>query len=160
MRKWSIGTVGGVVVVIFALWVVFTVAMRRKYEPVVRRVRHFNRSVGNPRTMLSAGKPGAYASVIQHVGRSSGSSYETPIVPFATDDGFVVPLVYGSKADWVRNVLQAGSAVIINEGMTYEVEAPELGTSDLAMVDIPPKNQWSLRLYNVDEFLRVRTAAR
>ncbi len=160
MRKWSVGTVGGVVVVILALWVVFTVAMRRKYEPVVSRVSHFNRSVGNPRTMLSAGKPGAYASVIQHVGRSSGSSYETPIVPFATDDGFVVPLPYGSEADWVRNVLQAGSAVIINEGMTYEVGAPELVTSDLAMGDVPSKNQWSLRLYNVDEFLRVRTVAR
>jgi hypothetical protein len=160
MRKWSLKALGGAIVAIFAFWVIFTVAMRRSYEPVVKRVRYFNRTVGNPRAMLSAGQPGAYASVIQHVGRSSGSSYETPIVPFATDDGFVVPLPYGSTADWVRNVLAADSAVIINEGTAYRVEAPEVIASDIAMVDIPPKNQWSLRLYNVDQFLLVRTVAR
>ena len=67
-------------------------------------VRRFNRSVGNPRTMATAGQPRAYASVIQHQGRTSGSTYDTPIVPFTTSDGFVIPLPYGARADWVKNV--------------------------------------------------------
>ena len=63
-------------------------------------------------------------------------------------------------ADWVQNVLPAGSAVIVNEGETYHVGDPELVSADVAMPEIPAKYQWSLRLYNVDQFLRVRTVAR
>jgi hypothetical protein len=153
-------TLSTLVVAIVVLWVVFTLAMRAKYAPVVDRVRRFNRSVGNPRVMSTAGQPGAYASVIKHRGRTSGAEYETPIGPFASDEGFVIPLPYGSTADWVRNVLAEGSAVILNEGETHEVDHPELVSGDDAMPEIPPKYQWSLRLYSVDEFLRVRTVAR
>jgi hypothetical protein len=60
----------------------------------------------------------------------------------------------------VKNVLAEGSAVIINEGSTYKVDGLELIASDVAMPDIPPKYQWSLRLYKVDQFLRVRTVVR
>jgi hypothetical protein len=154
------GALGALVVVLIALWAVFTMGMRSKYSPVVDGVRRFNRSVGNPRTMATAGQPGAYASVIRHIGRKTGTRYETPIGPFSTDDGFVVPLPYGSDADWVKNVLAEGSAVIINEGSTYKVDGLELIASDVAMPDIPPKYQWSLRLYKVDQFLRVRTVVR
>ena len=50
-------------------------------------VRRFNRAFGNPHQMKTAGTPGAYASVIRHVGRKTGRSYETPVVPFATQMG-------------------------------------------------------------------------
>jgi hypothetical protein len=98
--------------------------------------------------------------VIKHRGRTSGTKYETPIGPFASDDGFVIPLPYGATADWVKNVLAEGSAVIVTEGEVYHVDHPELVSSDDAMPEIPAKYQWSLRLYNVDDFLRVRTVAR
>jgi hypothetical protein len=159
VRKW-VGGFGVLVVALIASWAIFTMAMRSKYAPVVDGVRRFNRAVGNPRAMASAGQPGAYAGVIRHVGRTSGTQYETPIGPFATDDGFVVPLPYGAGADWVKNVLAEGSAVIVNEGTTYHVDGPELIESDVAMPEIPPRYQWSLRLYKVDQFLRVRTVAR
>ena len=156
MRKRIGLTLGAVVVASIALSVAFMVGMRLKYPPVVDGVCRFNRSVGNPRAMSTAGQPGAYASVIRHRGRTSGTAYETPIGPFATHDGFVIPLPYGASADWVRNVLAEGSAVIVNEGDTYQLERPELVSSDLAMAEIPPKYQWSLRLFDVNEFLRVR----
>jgi len=41
--------------------------------------------------MKTAGTPGAYAGAITHVGRRSGRVYETPVGPFATDDGFGSP---------------------------------------------------------------------
>jgi deazaflavin-dependent oxidoreductase (nitroreductase family) len=158
--KWVVRSFSGLVVATIALWVVFTIAMRSNYAPIVDRVRRFNRSVGNPRAMATAGQQGAYASVIRHRGRMSGTAYETPVGPFAFDDGFVIPLPYGATADWVQNVLAAGSAVIVNEGETYHVGDPELVSADVAMPEIPAKYQWSLRLYNVDQFLRVRTVAR
>jgi hypothetical protein len=36
------------------------------------------------------------------------------------------------------------------------VDRPELIPSAVAFADVPPKSQWSLRLYGVDHFLRVR----
>jgi len=158
--KRVVSALGALVVALIALWVVFTMAMRSKYSPVVDGVRRFNRSVGNPRAMATAGRPGAYASVIRHIGRKTGTRYKTPIGPFATDDGFVIPLPYGAGADWVKNVLAEGSAAIVNEGTTYQVDGPELVASDVAMPEIPPRYQWSLRLYKVDQFLRARTAVR
>ena len=110
--------------------------------------------------MATAGQPGAYASVIKHRGRRSGAEYETPIGPFAFDGGFVIPLPYGATADWVKNVLAEASAVIVSEGEAHHVGNPELVSGDTAMPEIPAKYQWSLRLYNVDQFLRVRTVAR
>lgn len=156
MRKLIGLTFGAVVVAFVALSAAFIVAMRSKYPPVVGGVRRFNRSVGNPRAMSTAGQPGAYASVIRHHGRTSGTDYETPIGPFATVDGFVIPLPYGAAADWVKNVLAEGSAIIVNEGNTYQLERPELVSSEEAMAEIPRKYQWSLRLFDVEEFLWVR----
>jgi len=160
MLRRTVKTIGVLVVAMIGLWAVFTISMRAKYPPVVDSVRKFNRSVGNPRALASAGQPGAYASVIQHVGRTTGTLYETPVGPFVTADGFVIPLPYGAKADWVKNVFAEGSAVIVNEGITYQVDGPELVASDVAMPEIPPKYQWSLRLYKVDQFLKVRTVVR
>ena len=93
---------GALLLLIALLGTVFMMGMRNKYPPVLKAVRRMNRVVWNPRAMKTAGQPGAYASVIQHVGRKSGNPYETPIVPFPTDDGFVIALPYGTTSDWVR----------------------------------------------------------
>ncbi|HEX7211252.1 MAG TPA: hypothetical protein VF241_10060, partial [Propionibacteriaceae bacterium] len=102
------------------------VAMLTKSPRLLDAVRWFNRTFTNRLQRPFAGKPGAYASVIRHQGRRSGRSYETPIVPFATDDGFIVSLPYGPTADWVQNVLALGSAVLIHEGRTLTVDRPEV----------------------------------
>jgi deazaflavin-dependent oxidoreductase (nitroreductase family) len=94
--------------------------------------------------------------VIRHVGRTSGTPYETPIGPYTTDDGFVIALPYGSSPDWLKNVLAAGSAVIVHEGNTYRVDRPELVPRAVAVVHVPRTEQWSLRVFGVDDFLRVR----
>lgn len=150
------GICGGLFLALIALGIVFLVSMRTKFPPVLTAVRRMNRAVWNPQTMKTAGQPGATASVVRHVGRTSGTPYETPIGPYTTDDGFVVTLPYGSSPDWLKNVLAAGSAVIVHEGNTYRVDRPELVPSTVAFVHVPRSEQRSLRLFGVDEFLRVR----
>ena len=148
--------VAGLFFALAALLVVFLVSMRTKFPPVVTAVRRVNRAVWNPQAMKTAGQPGATASVIQHVGRTTGTPYETPIGPYITEDGFVVALPYGSTPDWLKNVLAAGSAVIVHEGSTYSVDQPEIILSSVALAHVPRTEQWSLRLFGVDHFLRVR----
>jgi deazaflavin-dependent oxidoreductase (nitroreductase family) len=144
------------VFVLVVIVVVFFVGMRTG-SPFVRDiVRRFNRAWGNPYQMKTAGTPGAYASVIRHVGRTTGRSYETPVVPFPTDDGFVIALPYGSGTDWLKNVVASGSATIVHEGNTYLVDRPELVPVALAAPHMPAKEQRSLRRFDVDRCLRVR----
>ena len=130
--------------------------MRSKSPAVLNAIRRFNRSVSNPRQMATAGSPGAYASVIRHVGRTSGQEYETPIGAIATEDGFVVALPYGASADWLKNLLASGSAMIVDEGSTYRVDRPEVVTMAKVIEDFPPKERRMVRMFGVDKSLRVR----
>src|SRR5262245_15271462 len=113
--------VGGLLVALVVAGVGFLAGMRAKWPPVIDPVRRFNRAVTNPRVLRSAGGTGASASVIHHVGRASGRSYSTPIGAMATDRGFLIALPYGTRADWVKNVMAHGSATIADGGTTYDV---------------------------------------
>jgi hypothetical protein len=67
--------------------------------------------------------------------------------------------VYGSGTDWLKNVLAAGSATIVHEGVSPEVDSPQVvPLADIAG-DFPPGTIRSLRLFPVTEALRLRLAA-
>lgn len=142
---------------ILAACAIYIVGMRTKWPPVINSVRKFSRLF--KRTMMkTAGTPGAYASIVKHIGRTSGRSYETPVQAIKTADGFVIALPYGSRSDWVRNVLANGRATIVHEGATYDVEQPAL--IPLASVEraFPPSDQRTHRLFRLEECLQVAHA--
>ncbi len=135
----------------------FVVAMRKKYAPVQDAVRRMNRDVVNPQQMATAGTPGAYASIIKHIGRTSGTPYDTPVQARPTEDGFVIPLPYGRSPDWLKNVSAAGSATLVTEGETYQVEQPEFIPADAAAPYVEEQDRKTQQLFGVDEFLKLRT---
>lgn len=158
MGRWVLRLAAGIVVALAVLATLFLVGMRTKSPVIVDRVRRFNRAVTNPRVMRSAGSPGASASVIRHVGRRSGQSYETPVGPFAVGDVFVIALPFGPGVDWVRNVVANGSATLVHDGRTVPVHEPEVVSTAEVMEDLPSSEQRTLRLFGVDQCLRVRPA--
>ncbi len=139
---------------------VFRLGMRAKAPWVLDAVRHFARAVGNPYQMRSAGKPGAMASVITHTGRRSGKVYRTPVEAVATEDGFVIAIVYGSRTDWLKNVLASGSATIVYEGGTYPVEHPEVIPIVAATTYFPAKARRAFHRYRVTQCIRLRRTER
>ena len=145
-----------VVIVLAALAVVFLVGMRTNARPVQRAMRRFNRAFTNPHAMKKAGMPGVRASIVQHVGRTSGRPYETPVETFPTDDGFLIALPYGPDTDWLQNVLASGRAAIVHDGNTYLVDRPQLVPTAQAAPHLPAGEQRTLRLFAVDQCLRVR----
>jgi deazaflavin-dependent oxidoreductase (nitroreductase family) len=157
MWGWIAAVVGVLVLVLLGLAALFMLGMRRKSPFVLRTVRRVNRAFFNPRQMRSAGTPGAYAAIVRHVGRRSGRPYETPVGAFATDDGFVIALPYGSDPDWLKNVMASGSATVVHEGGTYRVDRPELIPTGDAAPYLPEKELRTLRMFAVDQCLRVRT---
>ena len=64
--------------------------------------------------------------VIEHRGRRSGKVYRTPVVVRRTSDGFIVPMPWGERTDWYRNVRAAGECVIRWKGRAYSLVQPEL----------------------------------
>jgi len=145
-------------VAVAAVFAVFLVGMRRKSPAVQDAVRRFNRSFTNPRVMKSAGTAGASASVIEHVGRTSRRIYQTPIQPFPTADGWLIALPYGTQADWLKNVLAAGSAVLLHDGERLDVVRPEVVPTDEIIAELPSSEQRTLRWFRVEHCLRIHRA--
>lgn len=100
--------------------------LRYRWPVVLDGLRRFSRSAINPSQMETAGQPGAYASIIEHRGRVSGTAYRTPVVVRVVDEGWVISLTYGTRTDWVRNVVAAGQATLVTEGQTIESATPRV----------------------------------
>ena len=90
--------------------------------------------------MRTAGSAGTQTSVIRHVGRTSGRTYQTPVDIITTGDGFLIALPYGTRADWVRNVLAAGSATIVSQGESIDVDEPIIAATAEVADQIPARN--------------------
>jgi deazaflavin-dependent oxidoreductase (nitroreductase family) len=147
---------GALFVGLVAIALVYLLGMRAKSPFVLSPLIRLQRAFINPRQMRSAGTPGAYASVIRHRGRTSGRPYETPVGAVATGDGFVIALVYGSRSNWLQNVLASGSATIVHEGHTYEVDQPEIVPMRAVAARFTAGDQRGFRWLAVDQALRVR----
>jgi hypothetical protein len=150
--------VGALAVVVCWGVVVLLFALRTKSPRLLGAVRRFNRAFTNRLQRRSAGRPGAYASLLQHRGRTSGRLYETPVVAFPTDSGFLVSLPYGPNTDWLKNVLVSGSAVLVTDGHTHTVDHPEVTATDEARDEFPPKEQRTHRRFRVTQCLRLHIA--
>jgi deazaflavin-dependent oxidoreductase (nitroreductase family) len=139
-----------------AIALVYVVGMRMKSRLVLGPLVRLQRAVINPRQMESAGTPGAYAAVIRHRGRTSGRPYETPVGAVAVDGGFLIALVYGTRTNWLRNVLACGSATIVHEGHAYQVDQPEIVPMPSVADRFTAGDQRGFRWLAVDQALRVR----
>jgi deazaflavin-dependent oxidoreductase (nitroreductase family) len=144
-----VGTLIGAAVVLLGLLVA---GLRWQLGPVVDAVRRVNRSVTNPRVMRTAGSAQTQTSVIAHVGRKSGRAYETPVDVISTTTGLLIALPYGTRVDWLRNVVAAGSATVLTHGDRVDVERPTIvATADVAAL-IPRR---TLRLLGVNQCLHL-----
>lgn len=65
-----------------------------------------------------------HMAVIEHIGRTSGKRYRTPVMSFVEGGHLSVILNYGVTADWVRNVQTAGSAGVEYCGRRYQLTNP------------------------------------
>ncbi|MFC9977954.1 nitroreductase family deazaflavin-dependent oxidoreductase [Spirillospora sp. NPDC127200] len=118
--------------------------------PMPRWWGQVNKRVFNPRAIAGGKWP-----VLVHVGRASGATYRTPLDAHPVDGGYLFVLVYGSRSDWVRNVLAAGGAQLLVDGREVELAAPRLIGRDEALRVLPDGVARPPRLLRITEFLRV-----
>ena len=88
-------------------------------------IRTFNKHILNPILGRIARSSHGPFAIIRHVGRKSGRTYETPVIVFPFDGGFVLALTYGKEVDWYRNVMAAGRCGLTWHRKEYTIERIE-----------------------------------
>jgi deazaflavin-dependent oxidoreductase (nitroreductase family) len=97
-------------------------------------------------------------SLVRHIGRRSGTVYETPIIVAAVPEGFVAELTYGENVNWYRNVVAAGGCDLLVAGVTHRVVAVEPYPVDAGRRAFGYPARLVLTLLRRKEFRLLRTA--
>lgn len=114
-------------------------------------IRPFTNRIVNPITRRVAGHLPGFAILI-YVGRRSGKRYRTPINVFHSEGRFVFALTYGSEAQWVKNVMAAGTCEIEEQGRKLRLAHPELIVDPAGRL-VPAPVRLFLQLQDVTEYL-------
>jgi len=122
--------------------------------PIPRVITKANRAVLNKVTGRFAGVIPPFV-LLRHTGRTSGTSYLTPLMAFPTPDGFVIALTYGPGTDWQRNVEAGGTATARYRRRDYALSAPRLVEGSAREQPLPRIVQLALKLLGVRFFLYV-----
>ncbi len=116
---------------------------------------HMNKRVFNPIAIRNK-----KWKILNHVGRTSGKHYRTPLDGWEVDGTFIFVIVYGLKTDWVRNVLESGQATLEAGDEILTLGAPRLISGAEAApllgddVKLPPK------FLKIDEYLQMDITSR
>ena len=149
------GLVAALVLGVVAVGLIFVLGMRAKSPIVQGGIIWLGKHAFNKVQLKTAGTPGAYAAIIRHRGRVSGEAYETPVGAFAMGDTILIALPYG-RSNWARNVLASGTATLVFEGETFQVDSPELIALSTVETVFAPREQRMHRIFGVTDVLRLR----
>jgi deazaflavin-dependent oxidoreductase (nitroreductase family) len=94
--------------------------------------------------------------IVHHRGRQSGTDYQTPVVVRVTPDGFLIPMPWGPKTQWARNVLAAGGCTIRWNGSDHQLGEPRIVDRDQAGAAFTAGMRMALRGMGTDNFLHLR----
>lgn len=130
-------------------------AIRWQIEPALTWVRKLNRVLTNRGALRAAGTGSSGTAVVVHIGRRSGRTFRTPVHLDRVGDSFVIALAYGANADWVRNVLANGGAVVQLGGRSYLTTNPAVLPSDQVIAQLPPRQQRAITMFGVPKCLRL-----
>jgi hypothetical protein len=75
-----------------------------------------------------------------------------------TQDGFIIPLPYGTRVDWLQNVLAAGQATVSAKGETHDVTEPEVIDAATALPMLWPRRRGTFERVGIAQYLRVKLA--
>jgi deazaflavin-dependent oxidoreductase (nitroreductase family) len=115
---------------------------------------HFNSRFTNRLTRPFAGWL-PYFGIVEHVGRTSGRRYRSPVNVFRHRDRIVFALTYGPDAQWIRNVIAAGGCTLMTRGHRLRLVDPRR-FSDPKRSEVPWFFRAPLGALNVTEFMEMR----
>jgi hypothetical protein len=81
--------------------------------------------------LMEHGIPGseqAEIATLEHIGRTTGTAYFTPVHPTLRGETMLIPAPMGVGSQWALNVVHAGRARLQLHDRLYELDRPELIT--------------------------------
>ena len=136
--------------------------MDRREDPLVsqgRLKRLYFKVLGrtlNPLALKAARWGHGPFSLLRHVGRNSGRTYETPLILARADDGFVAELTYGADVAWYRNLLANKTGELLVRGSKYRVTGIEPYPAAAGLAAYPAEERMILKLLRRREFQLIR----
>lgn len=127
--------------------------------PIPDGIARLNRYVANPLTRTFAGRIPPFA-IVYHRGRKSGRIFQTPIMAYESEAGYVIALTYGPDRDWVKNVLHTGGCYLGVRGKRIRLDQPEILAGSAGMAYMPAVVRAVLKRIQVNKFLRLRANPR
>lgn len=116
--------------------------------PYPRWLAKINKRVFNPREIRRGKRP-----LVTHVGRASGTVFQTPLDAHPTRDGYVLTVRYGPDSDWVRNILANGTANLRIEGEEHQLDSPRLVSQDEAVDELVSGSDPGTDFYKAEHYL-------
>ena len=100
------------------------------------------------------------AAQIHHVGRRSGKPYVTSVGARVHNGIVLIPLTFGNRSDWVRNVYAAGECAVRVNGADYHATAPQfvatVQVGALLRSMFRPVERLVFKLLGIQQFMRLQ----
>jgi deazaflavin-dependent oxidoreductase (nitroreductase family) len=96
-------------------------------------------------------------SLIRHVGRTSGRTYETPVILVRVPEGFIAELTFGDKVDWYRNVVAAHGCTVVHHRADHRVTRIERCDARDGRAVYPTPFRQLLTVLHREEYRLLRT---
>ncbi|HST04928.1 MAG TPA: nitroreductase family deazaflavin-dependent oxidoreductase [Chloroflexia bacterium] len=116
-------------------------------------IRTFNKYVTNRVLRVFTLLPFGPFGVIHHAGRRSQKPYETVLMVWSFEQGFVIALTYGNDVDWLRNIRAAGGCAIYWHRNLYKCGPPEALETSKGMLALPGFARAILQMQGVRDFV-------
>jgi deazaflavin-dependent oxidoreductase (nitroreductase family) len=99
---------------------------------------------------------------IHHIGRRSGRNYVTPVGARVSGRVMLIPLTFGNRSDWARNVCAAGECWVLVNGATYHAVRPVFldaaAAGSLVRAAFGPMERFVFTVLGIKQFMRMQVA--
>lgn len=113
----------------------------------------------NPLALSMARHGSGPFSLVRHIGRTSGTTFETPLILARVPGGFIAELTYGTRVNWYRNLEAAGGhGIIVWRGHEYPIDRIEPCPTEDGLRAFGPARSTVLRLLRRHEFRMLHEA--
>lgn len=121
-----------------------------------KQIRVFNKHVTNRILRGLAYLSHGPFAIVRHVGRRSGKPYETVIMVWPAEEGFVLALTYGPDVDWYRNLRASGGGTVFWHRKVHAIGKPEPIDATVALPAFPKPIRLILGRIGAHDFVEAK----
>jgi deazaflavin-dependent oxidoreductase (nitroreductase family) len=116
----------------------------------------------NPLVGSLAGRRHVPMAKLRHIGRRTGTSYLTSVGARVRGGVVLIPLTFGNRSDWARNVEATGQCSVQVNGYTFRAQRPRFlaaaEAAPLVRALFNPAERLVFKVLGIKQFMRLDAA--